>query len=111
VLEAPKEIPIKEDSIIDLLINCPDPTKPLDDFNTGFGNNNELHCPTKHDNLGLQTPLYKDNYFKEFVTEEETAAARHALGLYNKGDVVAMSMLTTEDTLPSEQDWEESTIK
>jgi hypothetical protein len=37
----------------------------------------------------------------EFKTEEEKAAARHALGIYNKGDVVAMSLLTAEDGLPT----------
>jgi hypothetical protein len=53
----------------------------------------------------LKVPLYQHNYLNEFVTEEEKAAARHALGIYNKGDVVAMSLLTAEDTLPTQNDW------
>ena len=59
----------------------------------------------------LKTPLYLDNYLSEFTTEEERAAARHALGIYNKGDVVAMSLLTAEDDLPSGQDLLDATTK
>jgi hypothetical protein len=31
--------------------------------------------------------------------------------LYNKNDVVAMSLLTAEDALPNQQSWKEATIK
>jgi type II secretory pathway component PulF len=55
--------------------------------------------------------LYKENYLKEFKTEEEKAEARHALGLYNKGDVVAMSLLTAEDGNPTNQQWMDAEIK
>lgn len=114
---APKETPVKEDSIIDLLqsseiefATCPKLEDKLQDVNTGFGENNDLHydtpCAPK-----LKTPLYLDNYLSEFTTEEERAAARHALGIYNKGDVVAMSLLTAEDDLPSGQDLLDATIK
>ena len=114
---APKETPVKEDSIIDLLqsseiefATCPKLEDKLQDVNTGFGENNDLHydtpCAPK-----LKTPLYLDNYLSEFTTEEERAAARHALGIYNKGDVVAMSLLTAEDDLPSGQDLLDATTK
>ena len=117
VQAAPKETPVKEDSIIDLLqsseiefATCPKLEDKLQDVNTGFGENNDLHydtpCAPK-----LKTPLYLDNYLSEFTTEEERAAARHALGIYNKGDVVAMSLLTAEDDLPSGQDLLDATIK
>lgn len=83
----------------------------LDQFNTGFGNQNDLHYQDECQIHEAQIPLYKQNYLREFKTEEEKAAARHALGLYNKGDVVAMSMLTAEDDIPSQQLWDEATLK
>lgn len=117
VQKAPEIKPVKEDSIIDLLqsseiefATCPKEEK-LDDFNTGFGNNNDLYYEAPCKQPELKTPLYRDNYLREFVTEEERAAARHALGLYNKGDVVAMSLLTAEDGPPSDALWAEATIK
>ena len=165
VQQAPKEKPVKEDSIIELLQSseiefetCPkleeniklseiefdisfdaqikteelketfntgfDETEELltnpntefenstniENFNTGFGEDNDLHYETKC-KPDLKTPLYQENYLKEFKTEEEKAAARHALGLYNKGDIVAMSILTAEDELPSQQQWLDATIK
>ena len=79
-------------------------------FNTGFGADKDLHYEDEC-NLELKVPLYKENYLQEFITEEEKAAARHALGLYNKDDVVALSMLTAEDSLPSKQDLLNATIK
>ena len=82
-----------------------------DDFNTGFGENNDLHYKAHCVRPPLKTPLYRENYLSEFVSEEEKAAARHALGLYNKGDVVAMSLLTAEDSLPSNSDWANVTVK
>lgn len=117
VQQVPKEKPVKEDSIIELLQSseiefetCPKFEEKEFSFDTGFGENNDLHYETtcKPD---LKTPLYQENYLQEFKTEEEKAAARHALGLYNKGDVVAMSLLTAEDELPSQKQWEDVTIK
>ena len=117
VLTAPIESPVKNDSIIELLINseiefetCPKFEDKLQNINTGFGENNDLHYETPCNKPLLKTPLYAENYLREFVTEEEKAAARHALGLYNKGDIVAMSLLTTDTSLPSQEDWNEVTI-
>lgn len=90
----------KEDSIIDIL-----------DSSTGFGENNDLYYESRCQKPKLKTPLYQENYLSEFATEEEKAAARHALGIYNKDDVVAMSLLTAEDSLPSQQNWVDATIK
>lgn len=70
-------------------------------FNTGFGTNGDLHFDTPCKKPKLNTPLYKENYLREFVTEEEKAAVRKALGLYGSGDVVAMSLLTTSNELPT----------
>lgn len=118
VQQAPKEKPVKEDSIIELLQNseiefetCPKLEEKEISFDTGFGENNDLHYESKCTKPNLKTPLYQENYLKEFKSEEEKAAARHALGLYNKGDIVAMSLLTAEDSLPSKQDWNQVTIK
>lgn len=118
VLTAPREIPVKEDSIINLLQNseiefttCPKIEDTLLNMNTGFGENNDLHYETPCKKPELKTPLYLENYLREFDTEEEKAAVRHALGLYNKGDIVAMSLLTAEDTLPTQNDWDFATIK
>lgn len=118
VQQAPKEKPVKEDSIIELLENseiefesCIKIENNIDDFNTGFGENNDLHYDTPCKKPELKTPLYQENYLREFLTEEEKAAARHALGLYNKGDIVAMSLLTAEDNIPSNQEFKEATIK
>lgn len=82
----------KEDSIIDIL-----------DDSTGFGEHNVLHNVNSCKKPTLKTPLYQENYLEEFKTEEEKAAARRALGLYNKGDIVAMSLLTTKNGLPNIQ--------
>ena len=118
VLTAPREIPVKEDSIINLLQNseiefttCPKIEDTLLNMNTGFGENNDLYYETPCKKPELKTPLYQENYLREFDTEEEKAAVRHALGLYNKGDIVAMSLLTAEDTLPTQNDWDFATIK
>lgn len=118
VLQAPKEKPVKEDSIIELLQNseiefetCPKFENTLGNFNTGFGENNDLLYDDRCKKPQLKVPLYQHNYLNEFVTEEEKAAARHALGIYNKGDVVAMSLLTAEDTLPTQNDWSNVTSK
>lgn len=114
----PRDNPVKEDSIINLLQNaeielntCPKLADTVVSFNTGFGENQDLHYEDSCKKLTLKVPLYQENYLSEFVTEEEKAAARHALGLYNKEDVVMMSLLTAEDYLPSSQDWSNATIK
>jgi hypothetical protein len=80
---------------------CPKLEDKLEGMNTGFGENNDLHFKDTCRPPSLQVPLYQANYLSEFKTEEEKAAARHALGIYNKGDVVAMSLLTAEDDLPT----------
>ena len=105
VQEAPREAPVKDDSIASLLINSEieldtcnqQESSNLKNFNTGFGGGNELHFELPCKKPSIRQPLYVSNYLHEFVTEEEKAAARHALGLYNKHDVVAMSLLTTSD--------------
>lgn len=86
---------------------CPQLEESVDNFNTGFGNKNDLHFECKKPALKL--PLYKENYLQEFKTQEEKAAARHALGLYNKEDVVAMSLLTAEDSVPN--NWKNISLK
>ena len=119
VLDTPRENPVKKDSIIDLLQNSEIEFKTclklesnnLQNFNTGFGKNNDLQYNDICKKPELNTPLYKENYFNEFQSEEEKASARHALGLYNKDDVVMMSLLTAEDTLPSKSDFENVIIK
>lgn len=118
VQKVPRVKPVKEDSIIEFLNNseiefetCSKLKNKVDSFNTGFGENNDLHFKTKCKLPELKTPLYQENYLNEFKTEEEKAAARHALGLYNKGDVVAMSLLTAKEEIPSKQDWNSALIK
>ena len=118
VQETPREKPVKEDSIIELLQNseiefetCPKLEEKEFSFDTGFGENNDLHFEDKCKKPELKTPLYHQNYLSEFLTEEEKATARHALGLYNKGDVVAMSLLTAEDGQPSSQQWADASNK
>lgn len=105
-------------SISDLLENskielttCPKLENKLDDINTGFGENQDLHYEDPCKKPELKVPLYLQNYLSEFVTEEQKAAARHSLGLFNKEDIVAMSLLTAEDKYPSQQQWEEATVK
>lgn len=83
----------------------------LDSFNTGFGKNNDLHYQTPCKKPELNTPLYQENYLNEFKTEEEKAAARHALGLYNNTDVVLMTLLTAENGIPSQDVWKDAEIK
>ena len=109
---------LKNNSIIDILKNseiefntCPTFKNNVDSFNTGFGNNGDLYFKTPCSRPKLSIPLYRENYLNEFETEEEKAQARRALGLYNKGDVVAMSLLTAEDTNPTKLNWEEIPFK
>ena len=90
----------QEYSIIDIL-----------DSSTGFGENRVLHNVTSCKKPAFKTPLYQENYLGEFKTEEEKAAARRALGLFNKGDVVAMSLLTAEDSPPSIQQILNTSVK
>ena len=108
----------KEDSIYDLLENikielttCPHFIDKLEFINTGFGENQDLHYKNPCKLPELKLPLYKENYFSEFESEEEKAAARHALGLYNKGDIVAMSLLTAEDRVPTVEELLSTPIK
>jgi hypothetical protein len=103
VSNAPRTNSCQDDSVVSLLYEY--------DINTGFGENNDLHYQGCCRKPKTKVPLYRENYLSEFLTEEEKAAARRALGLYNKGDVVAMSLLTAEDSLPSNQDWQSVTIK
>ena len=117
VQKTPEIKPVKEDSIIDLLQGaeiefetCPKIEEKFENINTGFGDKHDLYFETKC-KPKLNTPLYRDNYLQEFVSEEEKAAARHALGLYNKGDVVAMSLLTAEDNPPSDAEWTEAGLQ
>ena len=88
VQEAPGATP-KNDSIIDILKNseiefntCPTFKNNVNSFNTGFGDNGDLHFKTPCSRPKLITPLYRENYLHEFETEEEKAQARHALGFY-----------------------------
>lgn len=115
--DVPGDTP-KNDSIIDILKNseiefntCPTFKNNVNSFNTGFGDNGDLHFKTPCSKPKLSTPLYRENYLHEFETEEEKAQARRSLGLYNKGDVVAMSLLTAEDTNPTKLNWEEIPFK
>ena len=118
VQQVPGEIPVKEDSIIDLLQNseiefktCPHVSNKLDDMNTGFGEGQELHYDTPCKKPELKTPLYRDNYLNEFVTEEEKAEARKSLGIYTKGDVMTDGMLTITDDKPSVQELIKASIQ
>lgn len=111
------EVP-NDTSVMDMLQNseiefntCPAFKTNLNKFNTGFGENNDLHYKTPCSKPKLSTPLYRENYLQEFETEEEKAQARHALGLYNKGDVVALSLLTAENTNPTKLNWPEITFQ
>ena len=106
--------PESQDTTIDIELECDEEFLKLEqefDVSTGFGENNDLLFETKCKLPELKVPLYQNNYLSEFKTEEEKAAARHALGLYNKSDVVAMSLLTAEDYLPSTSDLDNGSIK
>lgn len=110
--------PTKQNSIVDLLRNseiefstCSRVENALPNVSTGFGKNNDLHYETPCKKPKLNTPLYKENYFAEFRTEEEKRQARNALGLYDNSDVVIMSLLTTKDALPSQQELADAAIK
>ena len=117
VQDVPGDTP-KNDSIIDILKNseiefntCPTFKNNVNSFNTGFSDNGDLHFKIPCSRPKLNTPLYRENYLQEFETEEEKAQARRALGLYNKEDVVAMSLLTAEDTNPTKLNWAEIPFK
>ena len=103
------EVPRKEEELVipiqtefDLKkISCPVQTSHnegsvKDLINTGFDRESSLDfkpCSSRP----LSTPLYKENYLGEFETEEDKRQARHNLGLFDEKDVVAMSLITTED--------------
>lgn len=145
-LQVPKDLPVKENCIIDLLQdpeiefnyssksgslknntecsledlfkesqiefnNCCIQGNKLESINTGFSANNDLYYSCSCQNHELKTPLYKEGYLREFESEAEKAAARHALGLYNKEDIVTMSLLTTKDTYPTIEEIKKSTSK
>lgn len=108
--------PTKQDSIVDLFRNSEiefstSVEDVLPNIKTGFGKNNDLYYETPCRKTKLNTPLYKENYFTEFKTEEEKKAARNALGLYDKNDAILMSLLTTEDSLPTQSDLVNAEIK
>lgn len=118
VPQIPRDTSVKKDSIIDLLNNseielttCHKTANKLENINTGFGNNNELHYEDQCSEPELKKPLYKENYFSEFETKEEKAAARHALGLYNAEDVMDMTLLTAKDTIPTNDELQKAVIK
>lgn len=100
---APKDISVTQNPEIEF-VTCPKHKNKEFSMETGFGAGGELHFETKCTKPKLRTPLYQENYLNEFKTEEEKAAARRSLGLYNKEDIVAMSLLTAEDKLPSVQE-------
>ena len=56
----------------------------LDSIDTGFGKNNELlkDCPEAE----YKVPLYKENFLKEFKSEEEKSNVRVAIGVYSKDE-------------------------
>lgn len=97
----PRDKPVKKDSITELLKNS----------GTGFSKNQDLHYETKCKLPEFKTPLYQENYLQEFTTEEEKAAARHALGIYNKNDVFKLSLLSIKEQIPSIQELDNSPIK
>ena len=114
VVEEPK----KDFSVEELFENseiqfdtCPIVEDKLQGVNTGFSENHDLHyeCPCHHPEV--KTPLYREAYLSEFKSEAEKAAARHSLGIYNKDDVVAMSLLTAEDQVPTQSELKEVTLK
>ena len=116
VQQVPGEIPVKEDSILDLLVNseiefttCPKPNNSLDNFNTGFGENQELHYKTPCQNYETKTPLYKENYLRDFVTKEEKAEVLKSLGLFNIPE--DSSSISAKNNLPTSQDWKKVVIK
>lgn len=108
--EEKQEEPPKQEIIIDLDV-CPHPEHDETDFNTGFGANQDLHYESKCELPKLKVPLYKENYLGEFLSENEKALARRSLGLFNKEDIVAMSLLTAKDDYPSKEDWDNVTTK
>jgi hypothetical protein len=105
------EPPETEQIEIEHLLQQTETINESDNFNTGFGDDKDLHFDDKCKPKELKTPLYKENYLQEFSSEEDKASARHALGLYNKDDVIMLSLLTTEDALPNKTELQEASIK
>jgi hypothetical protein len=65
VFQTLRETPVKKDSIIELLQNseiefetCPKLENNLNNFNTGFGGNFDLHFKIPCTKPELKTPLY-----------------------------------------------------
>lgn len=111
VLNVPRVKPEETQVIIEELHNHCNRNDKLSNINTGFGGNNDLYYECSCNLPKLKVPLYKENFFKEFQTESEKSAARHSLGIYNKGDVVAMSLLTAENNIPAPSEWLKAEIK
>lgn len=97
-----------ENSQVEITI-CPTVGNKFENINTGFSDNNDLYYKDTCAKPELKVPLYKDNYFNEFVTEEEKEQARQSLGVYTKGDVVSMALFTIEESFPNKTDWDDAT--
>ena len=104
-----KEYTTEIENFIQHLPNQCLPQLDENQFNTGFGENKDLYFECDHPKLNV--PLYKENYLREFQTKEEQASARHSLGLYNLDDVVALSLITTKEAIPTQEEWINSKIK
>lgn len=117
VPQVPGDKSAKSDSVEILMTNSKTKFEncPIDDgfdiTNTGFGEGNTLHLTSFCKKPKTKTPLYLENYLREFKTEEEKAAARNSLGLYNRGDVVTNSLLTLETYLPEQEEFNSPNIR
>lgn len=69
----------------------------MDTISTGFGHDNAVYasCPVPE----YHQHLCKELFLGEFKTEEEKQLARHNLGLYDERDIVALSLITTEEEI------------
>lgn len=79
--------------------------------NTGFGEGNTLHLQHSCKKPKTKTPLYLENYLREFKTEEEKAAVRNSLGLYNRGDVVTNALITLETYVPPASEFKSPNVR
>jgi hypothetical protein len=105
-LDFPEVISQKEDSILNILGKpeieftiCPNPD--IEEFNSGFGANNTLHFKLPCKKPELQTPLYKENFLREFITNEDKAEVRKSLGLFNDEDIISKSLLSAVESIPN----------
>lgn len=70
----------------------------LDSASTGFGSTNrlEFNC---FGTPSYKIPLYKENYFSEFVSETEKQLVRNNLGIVGESEVLNMvKKIIKEDT-------------